>query len=152
SYNVQVILNAAREAEGLIAGIDNNSLGTAQDINGSFITLQTSAASAQRGAALGVQEAANYSTSAVAPTFEDISSTGTVIAGLTNQDDTSITIPIGMPFSLYGSSYTTVGVSSNGLLTFGGTDTTFTNADLTTSPALAAIAPFWDDLHTAGGV
>src|SRR5581483_8708334 len=26
------------------------------------------------------------------------------------------------------------------------------NADLTTTPAQAAIAPFWDDLHTAGGL
>ena len=47
---------------------------------------------------------------------------------------------------------TSVFVSSNGLLTFGTGNTTFTNENLTTTPAQASIAPFWDDLHTAGGV
>ncbi len=37
-------------------------------------------------------------------------------------------------------------------MTFGTGNTGFTNADLTTTPAQAAIAPFWDDLHTGGGV
>src|SRR5262249_19150360 len=30
--------------------------------------------------------------------------------------------------------------------TFGGGDASFTNTDLTTSPAVATIAPYWDDL------
>src|SRR5262249_5216003 len=55
-------------------------------------------------------------------------------------------------FPFYSTNNTSVFVSSNGLMTFGGGDSTFTNADLTTSPTLAGIAPFWDDLHTAGGV
>src|SRR5262249_58001928 len=53
NYSLQVILNAARELEGTISGATNNTRATAQDINGSFITLQTSLASASRGAVLG---------------------------------------------------------------------------------------------------
>jgi len=37
-----------------------------------------------------------------------------------------------------------VASAPNGLITFGGTDGTFSNADLTTSPSLAGIAPLWD--------
>jgi hypothetical protein len=152
NYTLQVILNAARELEGFLAGVTNDTLATAQDINGSFITLQTSLSSAQRGAVVGAVAGAGYSAAAVAFTFEDISTTGTVIAGLTNQDDTAVSIPIGFTFPFFGTSNTTIFVSSNGLLTFGSGNTTFTNADLTTVPAQAAIAPFWDDLHTGGGV
>jgi hypothetical protein len=150
NFSLQVILNSAIESEGTISGATNNTRATAQNIDGSFITLQTSLASAQRGAVNGVTDSANYTASAVAPVFEDISETGTVITGLTNQDDASVSIPIGFTFPLYGVGATTVFVSSNGLLTFGTGNTAFTNADLTTTPAQASIAPFWDDLHTEG--
>ncbi|MBI1760867.1 MAG: putative Ig domain-containing protein [Acidobacteria bacterium] len=152
NYQLQVILNAAQEAEGTLAGATNNTLGTAQDINASFITLSTSQASAQRGAVTGVSDNAGYSAAAVSFAFEDISGTGTVIAPLTGVDDVSTSIPIGFTFPFYGTNNTNVSVSSNGLLVFGGTDSTFTNSDLTTAPSLAGIAPFWDDQHTAGGV
>src|SRR5262249_35345559 len=86
-YTLQLILNAAQENEGVIGG-DNNTIATAQDISPSFITLHTSQGTAQRGAVVGNSDNANYSDSSVTFTFEDISATGTVIAGLTNQDDT----------------------------------------------------------------
>src|SRR5215831_7783747 len=53
NYSLQVILNAARELEGTISGATNNTPATAQDISASFITLQSSLASASRGAVLG---------------------------------------------------------------------------------------------------
>jgi hypothetical protein len=62
-----------------------------------------------------------------------------------------VSIPIGFTFPFYGVANTTVFVSSNGLLNFGTGNTAFTNADLTTTPAQASIAAFWDDLHTGGG-
>src|SRR5262249_26482039 len=52
-YTVQVILNAAQEAEGTLAGVNNDTRATAQNLAGSFVTLQTPQASAQRGAVLG---------------------------------------------------------------------------------------------------
>jgi hypothetical protein len=58
NYSLQVILNAAVESEGNIPGATNNTLATAQDINASFITLQSSLASAHRGAVLGENAAA----------------------------------------------------------------------------------------------
>src|SRR5262245_3727575 len=57
NYSLQVILNAARELEGTIPGATNNTPATAQDINASFITLQSSLASASRGAVLGANAA-----------------------------------------------------------------------------------------------
>src|SRR5262249_24596269 len=52
-YTAQVILNAAQEAEGTLAGAGDDTRDTAQDINGSFLTLQTPQAAAPRGAVLG---------------------------------------------------------------------------------------------------
>src|SRR5262245_39437563 len=58
NYTLQVILNAAIEVEGTISSATNNTPATAQDINASFITLQSSLASAHRGAVLGANAAA----------------------------------------------------------------------------------------------
>lgn len=152
NYTLQVILNAHRELEGLVTGSTNNTLATAADINNSFIGLKSNLPSVQRGAVMGNADNANYSAAATAFGFEDISTTGTVIAGLTSVDDASVSIPIGFPFQHYGVTNASVFVSSNGLLTFGTGNSSFSNADLTTTPSQAAIAPFWDDMHTNGGV
>src|SRR5262249_24548160 len=88
---------------------------------------------------------------AVGFTFENISATGTVISGLTGTDDASVSIPIGFNFPFYGTTNNSVFVSSNGLLTFGSANTEYSNADLTTDPTQAAIAPFWDDFLISGG-
>ncbi|HEX5081206.1 MAG TPA: PxKF domain-containing protein [Blastocatellia bacterium] len=58
NYSVQLILNAARELEGTIAGKTNNTRATAQDISGSFIKLHSSLSSASRGAVFGGNAAA----------------------------------------------------------------------------------------------
>jgi hypothetical protein len=93
-----------------------------------------------------------YTASSIPFAFTDISGTGTAIAALNNLDDAASSVALPFGFNFYGVTYNSVGVSTNGLLTFGGTDTTFTNANLTTSPTLASIAVFWDDLHTNSGV
>lgn len=151
-YTVEVILNAAFELEGNVVGATNNSVATAQNINGSVINLTSTVASASRGAVLGTTDFAGYSASAVTFGFENISGTGTVITGLTGVDDASVSIPIGFSFPFYGTNNTSVFVGSNGSLVFGSANTSFSNTDLTTLPTQAAIMPFWDDLHTAGGV
>jgi hypothetical protein len=54
NYTLEVTLNAALEVEDRISGAaSNNTIGTAQDINGSFIGLSTPQASASRGAVTG---------------------------------------------------------------------------------------------------
>jgi hypothetical protein len=147
TYNLQATLNAALENEGLIPGVNNNTLATAQNLNAAFTNLQSLQSFAQRAAVLGTGDGVggNYAAAAIPFTFEDISTTGTVISGLDNQDDTSVNIPIGFSFPFYGTNYTSIFVSSNGLLTFGSGNTEFTNADMTADPTQAAIAPYWDD-------
>ncbi|MGH9939787.1 MAG: hypothetical protein ACREAM_26405, partial [Blastocatellia bacterium] len=132
-YDLVVTRNATFDTEG------NDTAATAQPFNIS------------RGALGSIIRGGAYQAAVATPDFEDISGTGTVIAGLTNQDDASVSIPVGFTFPFFGAGNTTVFVSSNGLLTFGAANTAFTNADLTTTPAQAAIAVFWDDLHTGGG-
>jgi hypothetical protein len=67
-------------------------------------------------------------------------------------DDTPITVNIGFNFNFYGSNYSTVSFSPNGLLTFGGSSPDFNNTNLATAPApsnnLPCIAVLWDDWET----
>jgi hypothetical protein len=68
-------------------------------------------------------------------------------------DDTSTTIPIGFDFPFYGSSKTTVTVSSNGFLTFGtdGAAYYFNQPIPGASAPNDLVAPYWDDLHPGTG-
>jgi hypothetical protein len=67
-------------------------------------------------------------------------------------DDGAVTnISLGFNFSFYGTNYTNVSFNANGLMTFGGASTAFSNVNLTTTaPAanLASIAVLWDDWQT----
>ncbi len=85
------------------------------------------------------------------PEFEDISGTGTVITSLTGSDDNSATISPGFDFTFYGVNYNSFNVNTNGTISLGGSNSNFSNTDLTTSPTVATIAPYWDDLHMSGG-
>lgn len=92
------------------------------------------------------QARASYSAASVPFTFIDISGDGTP-TGIVG-DDTSGVVALPFSFQFYGTSYASINISSNGLLTFGGPDTTFTNSNLTSNPTLPSIAPFWDDQRT----
>ena len=59
-YTVQATLNAALEEEGNLDGISNDTRGTAQNLNGSFIDLETTLSQAQRGAVLGASATASF--------------------------------------------------------------------------------------------
>src|SRR4051812_9778498 len=65
--------------------------------------------------------------------FTDITATGT--ARLSFQDDSlTSAVPLGFNFTIYGTTYTSVVMSSNGNLQFGGTASSgFTNTNLTTT-------------------
>ncbi len=67
-------------------------------------------------------------------------------------DDGAVTnINLGFTFSFYGVNYTNVSFNANGLMTFGGASTAYSNVDLTTtSPTdnLPSIAVLWDDWQT----
>ena len=90
----------------------------------SFITVATPQTSALAGRHWHVSDSTSYTAAAVPFAFENIGATGTIITGLTNQDDASVSIPIGFTFPFYGANNTTVFVSSNGVLSFGSAFTT----------------------------
>jgi Ca2+-binding RTX toxin-like protein len=68
---------------------------------------------------------------------------------LTNDGDNFDEIDLGgASFNFYGNTYTSLFVSTKGLITFGSGNFTWTNGDLTSNPDQAAIAVLWDDLAT----
>jgi hypothetical protein len=90
-------------------------------------------------------------TTSVTYSYLDISNTGTSV--LATSDDASVTLALPFGFRFYGTTYSNLCVSSNGLITLGGCPTDdMTTRDLTAQPApgnLPVIAPFWMDLSFA---
>jgi hypothetical protein len=87
-------------------------------------------------------------TAAVPYSYINIAASGaSVLAGY---DDSAATLALPFPFSFYGVTHSSLCVSTNGLIAFGGcVPSDFTNLDLTVqSPAgnRPLIAPFWMDL------
>ncbi len=102
------------------------------------------------GAGIGPDTYGYVATDATPYGFVDIASTG--VAVLAGADDDKALVNLGFPFVFYGKTYSSVCLSSNGLLTFGGCNADFASQDLTaTSPAgdNPTIAPFWSDLSFA---
>ncbi len=54
-------------------------------------------------------------------------------------------------FNFYGTTYTSIYVSSNGLVTFGSGTTAANNTNLASSPTQEAIAPLWDNWVSTNG-
>ena len=151
TYTVQTTLNASLELEGRISGASNDMLATAQDLSSSFSNLTTPVSSAQRDAVLGQTDAAGgYTASAVTYAFQNIATTGTTINFTSNDNGSTLISPSRFTFPFYGTNYGSMYVSTNGLISFGTADTSFSNSDLTSSPSESVIAPFWDDLQVTG--
>ena len=62
-------------------------------------------------------------------------------------DDTVTTIALPFPYCLYGNTYTSVNLSSNGNAQFVTNDTAFTNQCLPWTAHNDTICPYWDDLY-----
>ena len=99
-----------------------------------------------------------YSGVAITPQFVDISPTGPsptpnapllvgVDDGYTRLRSSNLN---GFQFKLYNTTYNSIYVSSNGMLTFGSGNPFYLNTDLTSAPPQAAIAPLWSDLVVRG--
>ena len=82
-------------------------------------------------------------------TFTNITSGSRV---LVLSDDNTVTVNLGFTFNFYGSNYSSVSFSPNGLMTFGGASSDFNNVNLSTTVApsnnLPCIAVLWDDWYT----
>jgi hypothetical protein len=87
---------------------------------------------------------------AVAAPFESLDlvqgAPGVITVRSTGDNSTrTVNFPSGNTFHFYGTSFASLIVSTNGLITFGSGTSAATNTDLTTSPSQRAIAPLWDD-------
>src|SRR5262249_8636058 len=136
-----------------------NTIGTAYDLSGAFASLGTTPA-ADRAGVVGTLQGASgpvvgpnafdYGAITVAPTFNDITGTGTPV--LQGTDDSVYFLDPsalgGFTFNFYGQTYNSLYFSTNGLITFGSGNGEFFNQDLSSDPSQAAIAPYWDDLET----
>jgi hypothetical protein len=93
----------------------------------------------------------NYGYTATTTTFafEDLTVPGITATGiLDNANDVAVVVPIGFPFTFYGKTYTSLYVSTNGLITFGNADVDRVPVNLTTSGPqnnLPSIAVLWHD-------
>ena len=76
---------------------------------------------------------------------------GSIVPGTTDignhGDDTVTTIALPFPYNLYGTTFTSINLSSNGNAQFMTTDTTFTNVCLPWATHNYTIFPYWDDLY-----
>lgn len=90
-----------------------------------------------------------YTAATTTFSFQDLTTIGTGVTPILDfQDDAAVTVPIGFPFIFYGVIYTSVSVSSNGLITFQGADTAHTPVNIATTSTLQnlpTIAVLWHD-------
>lgn len=83
-------------------------------------------------------------------TWTDISTTGTNLNAISSADDASALIPLTQfSFPFFGQTQGAIYASSNGLLSFGSSDSSYLNQPiLSAGNASPIIAGFWDDLDT----
>jgi hypothetical protein len=76
---------------------------------------------------------------------------GSIVPGTTDignhGDDQVTTVALPFPFTLYGQTFTSINLSSNGNAQFMTTDTAFTNQCLPWTTHDYTIFPYWDDLY-----
>jgi hypothetical protein len=93
---------------------------------------------------------ASYVATECTSPFEDISGTGTHVAGA-EVDDGGASVPIGFTFNFFGVPKTDVGVTSNGYLTFGTVYGDYSPDPIpSTSTPNDLIAVLWRDLNASG--
>ena len=86
------------------------------------------------------------------PTYDWIEISGTGTEVLPDSDDSWVEdIGLGFFFNYYGTDYSQLAISNNGLLFSGGTTWQYVNEPITQTPGVHGfIAPFWDDIVTWG--
>jgi serine protease len=87
----------------------------------------------------------SYRCTTPSPTWRTITGTN-----LNLGDDTSTAITPGFPVRFGTTSYTTVNVGSNGVLSFTNSITAYSNTQLPNTSYTTIVAPFWDDLYPTG--
>lgn len=114
-----------------------------------LVSIWAGTASARSGGPDGFGYTFKDSTEAGGPTYNwvEISSTGTMI--LPGSDDVFVSgISVGFFFNYYGTDYSQVSISNNGIIFASGGSGIYTNEPIGFSGPHNFIAPFWDDLVT----
>lgn len=93
---------------------------------------------------LKAQDADYYDFSVSTGTYTSVTGTGLTMSS-TDDGTASFTLPF--TFNYCGTNYTSLYVSTNGMVTFG-TSASYSNS-LTSTSYINVLAPFWDDLYTA---
>lgn len=113
-------------------------------VGASSVQVVNDASEASNALQVLVDSSVQYVKSAATHDFRDVSATGTA---LTLGDDSFHNASLGFTFTFFGEEQTTVTVSSNGYLTFGGNGSVFQNAPIPNSgQPNRLIAPLWTDL------
>jgi subtilisin family serine protease len=153
SFSTRVLLNSAVELETEIVGDTNSSFGSAQNINSAFIDVDGSLGQVAIAAVSGRSDRSANGGFAITTSpspFIEISTTGTRSIEAVGDDDFDIISNsqlAGFVFPFYGTTYDSVSFNTNGLITFDGATTAFSNGNLSLTPSLPTIAAFWDDLN-----
>lgn len=87
----------------------------------------------------------SYSCTTATPGWRTITGTN-----LNLTDDSSAPVTPGFAVKFGATSYTTVNVGSNGVLSFTNSITAFSNTQLPNTSYTTVVAPFWDDLYPTG--
>lgn len=83
------------------------------------------------------------------PAYDWIEISGTGTSVLPNSDDVFVDgIPVGFFFNFYGTDYSQLSITNNGIVLANGGTTQFTNEPIGSSTPHNFIAPFWDDIVT----
>lgn len=91
-----------------------------------------------------------YDSTDVPIDWRNIAATGNIVA---DSDDTYSYVEIGFPFEFYGTTYTDMYVTSNGYLSFGEANTSYSTEYIPNyNQPNNSIYAFWTDLYPAGGI
>jgi hypothetical protein len=156
NFAIEALLNSAIPTA-TSGGAINHSVATAQNIDGSFVGLVGTAQRAAVVGPAGVLAGPNsfgYSAIAVAPQFDDITATGTVISFTSPTANLSFPLgpvsPSGISFPFFGTTYNAVDVNVHGVITMVRVGVNGSNSNLFASPVPATIAPLWDNIAIRG--
>ncbi len=130
---------------------------TVKNVNGTDSKTAVISVSAPQSGRSGGPDNFNYtfndSNIIEGPTYEWIEISGTGTQVLSNTDDAvQDNVDLGFSFNYYGTNYSQLAISSNGLLFYSGVTNQYANEPIGQSPGVHGfIAPFWDDLVTYNG-
>ena len=147
-YGLRLVLNSGIESESAVVGVTNNVIANAEDLAATSINLGSAPSQSRRMTMVGGTDLPDVR--AVTPSFTDISTTGnrsSTAVGDDEFDTLSSGQLSGFTFPFYGTTYSSLSFSTNGLITFGSGSLEYLNGDLSANPTQAAIAVLWDDLN-----